>query len=346
MHLKRGSTMVLVFSPLIPEPNLKPDSPNDLDFYFFPFSGGFFDNKIQYAEAKITNRSDKKMHLELWAHVDYWKDNGEPNRTGGRAEWNPDETKEHTGDDFIELEPGETKKGRIMITLMETKGLGIDKWFVDVSEDVYIEVYDTVSGKRNAFKAMSGYPRGQTEAPLVPVKEHLDLDFPRSTAVSQSAIETLELILRTSDMSFIYDPAEKQFRVMAWNRSADPMDLSFNLLVCDPPQSNAWTLCEGSVEFIKDLPYQSSVTVEPGDSLLKYVKFDLGGIAKNKPEYWQPGESPKESLLEIHDRVSGKTVWCALQSGYPPGTDMRPFTIKRNNFPVSDNPPLDAPNTP
>jgi hypothetical protein len=32
--------------------------------------------------------------------------------------------------------------------------------------------------------------------------------------------------------------------------------------------------------------------------------------------------SPSVSLFEVFDEVSRKKVWCAIEPGYPPGTDM------------------------
>jgi hypothetical protein len=349
LAIKAGTVdLVVVVSPLIPEPNLKPAHPDDLDFYFFPLMAAFFDDKVQYATVTITNRTPQKMHLELWGHVNYWKDNGEPTRLGVRADWNPEGFKARTGDDFIDLDPWETKKGRVLITLGKTEDREIERWFVDVSEDVYLEFFDTVTGNRSAFKAMQGYPLGQVEAPILPVKELLALDFPLATTPVKSKPEALDLVLRTSDLTYSNSPeaTEKAIQALIRNYSHDPMELSFNLLVCDPPGGGNWQSCEGSIQFVKDLPYLSSVTVEAGATVKHRLKFDLNDIAAGKSEDWQPSELPNECLLEIHDRISGKTVWCAIHSGYPPSTDMRAFTIKRKSSGNLNNPPTDEPNTP
>jgi hypothetical protein len=55
--------------------------------------------------------------------------------------------------------------------------------------------------------------------------------------------------------------------------------------------------------------------------------FANTGFANKEGEEFQ--QSPNLSLLEIFDEVSRKKVWCAIEPGYPPGTDMRWAIIER-----------------
>jgi hypothetical protein len=291
------------------------------------------------------------MHLELWGHVDYWKDTGEPARIGQKAEWNPKGYKERTGQDFIDLDAYETKKGRIMLSLGEPQKNGVGEWFLDVYEGVYIEVFDTVTGKRSAFKAMKGYPLGQMPAPLPHFKHLLALEFPKAPTPdpqSDTAPDTLDLLLRTRDLAYPSGRKAMSVQAMFRNNSPNRMELSVNLLVCVPPDGKAWKSLEGLIKVGKgeDASREKTINVEPDAAVNGALVFDITDLVATKPPGWELSGLPKEHLLEISDRISGKTVWCAIRPGYPPGTDMKSFTITKNPVANSDNPPQNEPKPP
>jgi hypothetical protein len=337
---KSAGPTTVSMSPLIPDPNRKPASPNDLDLYFFVLTSAAFGDNIQYAEATVTNRSPRKMHLELWGHVDYWKDIGEPARYGMRAEWNPEDLKEGTGQVFIDLDEWETKKGRLVFFLGKPEENGLSKWFLNASSNVYIELFDTVTGKRSAFKPSDGYPAGQMPAPLPPRQKLLALNFPRATAPDSQSLpplETLDLVARTHVFGYTDDGLTLE--ALASNLSENRLELKINFLVLNASQ---WRAFGGDfVPKDKASPRTSTLTLEPGKSAEGNLTFDLSEIGVSNHE--NPlSFLPKENLLEISDQVSGKKVWCAVDPGYPPGTDMRSFTIQ----PPSENPQANSSNPP
>jgi hypothetical protein len=70
--VRKGAVdLTVAMSPLIPDPNLKPANPDDLEFYFFSKISAAADDHIQYADVTVTNRTPRKMHLEVWGFVDY-----------------------------------------------------------------------------------------------------------------------------------------------------------------------------------------------------------------------------------------------------------------------------------
>jgi hypothetical protein len=128
--------------------------------------GGGGRNNLQFSDVNVTNRSPRKMHLELWAHIDYWKDNGEPARLGFQPEWNRQNLKENTGQTAIDFDAFETKTGSIVLFLPKPEKYGVTQWNLSATKNVYIHAFDSVTGKHIAFKAMSGYPTDKIPWPL------------------------------------------------------------------------------------------------------------------------------------------------------------------------------------
>src|SRR3972149_317200 len=128
-----------------------------------------------------------------------------------------------------------------MLFLGKPEGHGLSKWFLDATENVYLEVFDSVTGKRIAFKAISGYPCAQMPSPLPPFQRLLALDFPEVTAPdlqSASTPETLDLLFRTRDQG--YNGGQLSLSATFTNLSADRMELSIDLLICRPQDGKTW----------------------------------------------------------------------------------------------------------
>jgi hypothetical protein len=323
---RSAGTIMVTMSPLIPDPDQKPRNPNDLEFYFFAYQATAFGNTIEYADVTLTNRSPQKMHLEFWGAVDYWKDSGEPARYGMRAEWNPDGYKEGTGQESVDFDPFETKKGRLFLFLEKPEKSGLRKWFIDPGENVYIEVFDTVTGKRIAFKGMSGYPIDQMPSPLPPHQQLLTLAFPKvPDSPNLPTLESLDLLSRTRFSA--YDGNRATVSAAITNLSNNRMELAINLLVLN---ANKWKAFDGVFRMSNDnkAPGTPTLSLGPDDSAEGTVDFDLAEIGVSNTT--DPlSKLPSENLLEISELVSGKKVWCAISPGYPPGTDMRSLLINR-----------------
>lgn len=323
--IRPGETVSALMSPLIPDPNLRPASPDDLDFYFFSYMASASSDYVQFANITITNRSPKNMHLEIWGQIDYWKDDGETGRLGFKANWNPDGWDEQSGEEFIDLEPYQTKSGRIVLFPGKPEEHGVDEWFLEAGENIYLEVFDTVSGKRAAFKAIPGYPSGQIPSPLPSHKQLLALEFPAGAkAVSPDASNAneLALVLRTRDLKF----GRKSLGVSAMlkNKSSDRMELCVTLLGRSQA-ANSWLSLDGEWRR-KGEAAESVLAIEPDKPMEAVLYFDLVRTGIDSANQ-QLSRSPKDTLLEIKDRISGKKIWCAIQPGYPPGTDMTALTI-------------------
>lgn len=345
---KSAGPVMVTMSPLIPDPDLKPADPDDLEFYFFALMAAAGKNNIQYANVTVTNRSQRKMHLEIWGEVDYWKDNGESARTGMKAEWNPDGLKQGTGHEFIDLDAWETKKGRLVLFLSEPKQHdGVGKWFLSASENVYFDVFDSVTGKRITFKPISGYPKDQMPSPLPSHKELLALDFPKvavNAAQAGDVPDPIDLLVRTRDLG--YNKTRASVEALFKNFSPKPMELEVNLLVRSITLENTWRSSEGLIkdEDPKGSQGDRALRIEPGANLVRKVIFDLAALGIPSTGGWELREQPKDTLLEINDRISGRKVWCALLVGYPPGTDMRSAVIITKSEVNSANPLKDESN--
>ena len=70
LMIPKGAVLPITMLPLPPDPSKKPADPNDLEFYFAPLSAAAYGNWVQYAGVTVTNRSPRKMHLEIWGKVD------------------------------------------------------------------------------------------------------------------------------------------------------------------------------------------------------------------------------------------------------------------------------------
>jgi hypothetical protein len=349
--LRPGAVDVTVsMSPLIPDPNQKPASPDDLEFYFFAFISAAAPDHVQFADVTVTNRSPKKMHLETWAQVDYWKDNGEPGRHGWKAEWNPEGLKERTGQSFIDLDAWETKKARVVVFLDEPPE-GISRWFVDGTESVRFEIFDSVSGKRIAFNPAKGYPAGQMLAPLPTAKQLMSPEFPELESTSE--IPALDAIVRTRNLG--YDETNVGMEALIKNSSPTSMELEVGLLIRSSGDATIWAEVPGVLKEKEkgkekdkgkadEVSRETKVlTIEPGETLVRRMVFDLAPVGYIAKKGWSLSESPKDTLLQINDLKSGKKVWCAFNVGYPPGCDMRGATIIENPQVNSTNPgPNDA----
>jgi hypothetical protein len=304
---------------------------DELEFYFHPpfFGGGRKD--LQYS-ATTTNRSPRKMHLELWAHIDYFKDNGEPARYGFQPEWNPNGLKENTGQTALDFEPFETKKGSLILFLPKPEASGIRQWNLNPSKNVYIHTFDSVTGKHIAFKVSPGYPDGKMPWPLPSHKELLAMEFPKAaTSDSQElpALETLELLARTQFFGYRNDNSLSLSAVLT-NRSSNRMKLQINLLTRKSMDDKEWRTFRGVIvpsreEKKNHLDYYA-LDFGPGDVADCSLVFANTGFKNKMGEELK--ESPTVSLLEIFDEVSGKKVWCAIEPGYPPGADLRSAAIQ------------------
>ena len=318
-------SLPVAISPLIPAPDEKPASPDDLDFYFFALVSAAAPDNVQYADVTVTNRSERKMHLEIWGHWDYWKDSGEPARQGLKAEWNPDGLNERTGTAFIDLDSGETKIGRLVIFLGKPPENEISQWFLDSIDSVYLEVFDSVSGKRAAFRPAAGYPAGQLTSPVPPPKEIVASTMPellQSNTGNTSPDTLLELVLRTRSRS--YNDTNASVNALIKNHSSKPMQLETRLFVHSSNVESAWGSVDGSFEDSEDksLPAMKTIDIEPGKTLVGGLTFDLANFGVSSDVSWSLKESPSETLLEITDKISGQKVWCSPFVGYPPAVDV------------------------
>jgi hypothetical protein len=96
----------------------------------------------------------------------------------------------------------------------------------------------------------------------------------------------------------------------------------------------------------KGSPGERALKIGPGETLVRHLTFDLAALGVPSDGGWNVRMSPKDTLLEINDRISGQKVWCALTSGYPPGTDiMRWATVVKDPKSTSDNLPKDEANS-
>lgn len=306
---------------------------DELEFYFHPFligggqgSPGGTAN-IQYSGATITNRSSRKMHLQLWAHAYYWDDDGKPKSIGFQPEWNPDGLKARTGETTIDLDAFESKEGSLVLFFDKPKQDGVKQWNINAFQHVYVHAFDSVTGKHIAFRATPGYPDGKAPWPLPSPAELLALDFPRTDAATTQhwpALETLKLLVRTQFFGYGNDD-ELSFIAKIENRSNDRMKLQINLLTRNSLDSKEWRTIRGIIK--------PSRKEDRGELDFYALDFGPGDIASCSLEFVNTGftnengkelkESPSLTLFEIFDEVSRKKVWCATEPGYPPGTDMR-----------------------
>jgi hypothetical protein len=340
--IRAGSVdQTIAASPLIPDPNQKPASPDDLEFYFFAYISSATADHIQYANVTVTNRSPRKMHLEIWAHVDFWSDSGEPQRHGWKAEWNPDGFKVNSGDTFIDLDAWETKKGRLMIFIGDPPKEKISRWFVESTENVYLDIFDSVSGKRIAFNPAKGYPSGQIPAPLPSHKQMLALDFPE-LGIGGSPLPKIDAIVRTRDLT--YSDTNAGVDALIKNSSPEPMELEASLLIRSHADVTVWGEVPGVFkEKTENGPQESTVvSIKAGDTVVRRIVFDLAPVGYEAKKGWQLSESPQDTLLQITDRKTGVKVWGAIRAGYPPGGDMRAATVVQNPQPNSTKPKQDT----
>jgi hypothetical protein len=345
MSRSAGPVMMAV-SPLIPDPDQKPASPDDLEFYFFALVSAAGMNNVQYADVTMTNRSPRKMHLDIWGDIQYWKDSGEPAGIALKAEWNPDGLTERTGQRFIDLDAWQTVKGRLVIFLAEPKeNDGVSQWFLSSSDNVYFEVFDSVTGKRIAFKAMKGYPRGQMPVPLPPAKELLSVELPTSADSDPKAkpLEPLGVVMRVRDER--YNGSEVSIQGLFKDRSTEPMELAVRLLIRSMNIKNTWKLNEGAFSSWdgKDKEVTQTLLIEPEQTLIRDLTFDLSSMGV--PESgWSVRHDPKDTVLELQDVKNGRLAWCAFAVGYPPGIDMRSVTIVDDSDANFGNQSEDEPN--
>ena len=307
---------------------------DDLDFYYFAFLSSAGKNNFQYADVTMTNRSPRKMHLQIWGQYYYWKDDGTPASLGVEAEWNPDGLKPHTGATVLDFDAWETKRGSLFLFLGDPDKRELRKWNLGLNENVYFHVFDSVTGKHVAFSA-SGYPENKAHWPLPSPHKMLALEFPKTDAFpapNLPPLETLDLLARTQ--MFGYNGNRVSFSAVITNLSANPMKLKIDLLIL---HENKWRAFGGLLRTSKgkDAPKTSVADLGPGESVDGSVMFDLTEIGVSNAGN-ALSRSPKENLFEISDLASGKKVWCATNPGYPPGTDMRSFAIQ----PPSENPAL------
>lgn len=272
------------------------DNADELEFYFFAFMGGAAQSNVQYTDVTMTNRSPRKMHLELWAHIYYWKDNGEPASLGFQPEWNPQGLKERTGESSIDFDAFETKKGMLVLFLNKPDKYGQKQWNLDATKNVYIHAFESVTGKDIAFKAMSGYPRDKVPWPLPPPKEALALKFPEVSASDLSPLEPLELLLRTRGHG--YNDKGVSVPAAITNNSANRMNLRVNLLTRTPDEKT-WQAFPGV--FIpsreKNAPDYDALDFGPGDVADCRLVFASTGHTNDQGR--ELDGRPIASLLEI-----------------------------------------------
>jgi hypothetical protein len=306
---------------------------DELEFYFHPFligggrgSPGGTTN-IQYSGATITNRSSRKMHLQLWAHAYYWDDDGKPKSIGFQPEWNPDGLKARTGETTIDLDAYESKEGSLVLFFDQPKRDGVKRWNINAFERVYVHAFDSVTGKHIAFKATPGYPDGKAPWPLPSPAELLALDFPRADAAATQdwpALESFDLLARTQFFGYSNDD-KLSISAEIENHSNDRMKLQINLLTRKSVDDKEWRTIRGVIKPLRkedrgELDYYA-LDFGPGDIASCSLVFANTGFTNKRGEELK--ESPNLTLLEIFDEISRKKVWCAIEPGYPPGTDMR-----------------------
>jgi hypothetical protein len=319
---------------------------DELEFYFFAFMGVAASDNIQYSEVTLTNRSARKMHLELWANIYYWTDKGAPASLGFQPEWNPNGLKEQTGETSLDFDAFETKKGRLVLFIGKPEKQGLSRWNLDATRNVYIHAFESVTGKHIAFKAMSGYPTDKVPWPLPSPKDALVLKFPEvsaSEAKNLPALESLGMLLRTR--GHMYNDKGVCVPAVIANISASRMKLQMNLITRKSLDDKEWRIYRGLLipSSQKNPPEYYALDFGPGDVADCSLVFANTGFTNAEGSHLD--ESPSVSLLEIFDEVSRKKAWCAIEPGYPPGTDMRwaaipsPPEIPKSN---SSNPPKDA----
>lgn len=315
---------------------------DEFDFYFHSFFFGGGKTDVQYGEVTATNRSPRKMHLQLWGCIYYWKDNGEPASLQMQADWTPETAvvlsasgkagrlKENTGEDFIDFNEWETKKGRVVLNLPQPDGYGMKAWNIDPCRDVYFHGFDSVTGKHVAFKASPGYPDAKMPWPLPSPAKALALAFPEpATAPDLPPLESLDLVARTRMFGYRNDNSVSLSAVIE-NRSINRMKIQINLLSRKSVDDKEWRTFRAVIE-----PHRKE-----DRGALDYYALDFGpddvadcslvfaGTGFTNKEGNELKENPSLNLLEIFDEVSRKKVWCAVDPGYPPGTDMRWANIK------------------
>jgi hypothetical protein len=307
-----------------------PTESEELEFYFHPFLIAAGQDNIQYSGATITNRSPRKMHLELWAHIYYWKDDGKPAGLGFRPEWNPEGLNEGTGETTIYFDAFEPKEGSLVLFLDNPEKYDVRRWNINPYNNVYIHAFDSVTGKHIAFKASPGYPDAKVPWPLPPPAKLLALQFPEvATANSLLPLDSLELLARTQFVGYQND-GRLSFTASIANLSSNRMKLQVNLLTRKSVDDNEWRTFRAVLVPLREesknhLDYYA-LDFGPGDVAdCSLVVANTGFTNKIGEEF---DGSPRVSLFEIIDEMSRKKVWCAIEPGYPPGADMRWATIQ------------------
>ncbi|HEX4412255.1 MAG TPA: hypothetical protein VH107_01415 [Lacipirellulaceae bacterium] len=311
---------------------------DELEFYFHSFLyGGGRGNpggtaNIQFSGTTMTNRSPRKMHLQLWAHAYYWKDNGQPTAIIFQPEWNPDGLKEKSGETTVDFDAFESKEGVLVLFFDKPSPDSVKQWNVSPFKNVYIHAFDSVTGKHIAFRATPGYPDAKTPWPLPSPAELLALDFPKmdaSAAQNRPALDSLDLLARTQVFGYSNDNKLSLSAVIE-NRSSSRMMLQINMLARKSVDDKEWRTIRGVIEPSQKedrgkLDYYA-LDFGPGDVANCSLVFANTGFTNKAGEELKEG--PKLTLLEIFDEVSRKKVWCAIRPGYPPGIDMASASIQ------------------